>query len=62
MNLLTKFIVKKVIPLVFALSICAGPSLSWGWGGEGGCSYSKEKSNEDAKPEQVEEIDAWVDW
>ena len=46
---------KKVIPLVFALSFIASPSLSWGWG-EGGC--SKEKPNQDAKTEQVEETDA----
>ena len=50
-----KFKVKKVIPLVFALSVIAGPSLAWGWGGEGGC--SKNKSNQDAKTEQVEETD-----
>ena len=50
--------VKKVIPLVFALSVFAGPSLAWGWGGEGGCPYSKDKTNQDAKTEQVEETDA----
>ena len=53
-----EFKVKKVIPLVFALSVIAGPSLAWGWGGEGGCSYSKDKTNQDAKTEQVEETDA----
>ena len=53
-----KFKVKKVIPLVFALSVIAGPSLSWGWEGEGGCSYSKDKTNQDAKTEQVDETDA----
>ena len=46
---------KKVFSLVCVLSIIAGPSLAWGWG-EGGC--SKDKSNEDAKTEQVEETDA----
>ena len=46
---------KKVISLVFALSVIGSPSLSWGWG-EGGC--SKDKSNQDAKTEQVEETDA----
>ena len=46
---------KKVIPLVFSISICAGPSLAWGWGSEGGCSYSKDKTNQDAKTEKVEE-------
>ena len=49
---------KKVIPLVFALSFFAGPSLGWGWGGEGGCPYSKDKTNQDKKTEQVEETDA----
>ena len=39
-----KFKVKKVIPLVFALSAIASPSLAWDWGGEGGCPHSKEKS------------------
>ena len=51
-----KFKVKKVIPLVFALSFFAGPSLAWGWG-EGGCSGSKDKSNQETKTEQVEETD-----
>ena len=53
----SKFKVKKVIPLVFALSVIAGPSLAWGWG-EGDCSYSKDKTNQDSKTEQVEETDA----
>ena len=48
---------KKVLPLVFAFSICTGPSLAWGWGGDGGCPYSKDKTNQDAKTEQVEEKD-----
>ena len=47
----------KVIPLVFALSVIAGPSLAWGWGGEGGCPHLKDKTNQDAKTEQVEETD-----
>tara|TARA_B100000214_G_scaffold372935_1_gene352189 strand:+ start:1709 stop:1852 length:144 start_codon:yes stop_codon:yes gene_type:complete len=46
--------VKKVIPFVFAFSVIAAPSFAWGWG-EGGC--SKDKSNKDAKTEQVEETD-----
>ena len=50
--------VKKVFSLVFALSVIASPSLVWGWGWEGGCSYSKEKTNQDANTEQVEETDA----
>ena len=49
--------VKKVIPLVFALSVIAGPSLAWGWG-EGGCSNSKDKTNQETKTEQVKETDA----
>ena len=53
------FKVNKVISLVFALSVIGSPSLSWGWGGgEGGCSYSKDKANQEAKTEQVEETDA----
>ena len=46
---------KKFIPLFFALSALAAPSLAWVWG-EGGC--SKDKSNQDAKTEQVKETDA----
>ena len=46
---------KKVLPLVFALSISAGPALAWGWGGKGDCPFSKDKSNQETKTEQVEE-------
>ena len=53
-----KFKVKKVISLVFALSFIGSPSFAWGWEGEGGCSYSKDKTKQDAKTEQVEETDA----
>ncbi len=53
----SKFKVKKVISLVFALSVIGSPSLAWGWGGEGGCSYSKDKANQETKTEQVEETD-----
>ena len=53
-----KFKVKKVISLVFALSVVAGHSLAWGGGGDGGCPHSKDKTNQDAKTEQVEETDA----
>ena len=52
------FKVKKIISLVFALSVIGSPSLAWVWGGEGGCSYSKDKTNQDSKTEQVEETDA----
>ena len=47
---------KKVISLVFALSLIGSPSLAWGWS-EGGCPSSKDKSNQDAKNEQIEETD-----
>ena len=53
-----KFKVKKVVSLVFALSVIGSPSLAWGWGGEDGCPFSKDKTNQDAKTEQVEETDA----
>ena len=53
-----KFKVKKVISLVFAFSVIGSPSLAWILGGEGGCSYSKDKTNQDSKTEQVEETDA----
>ena len=46
---------KKFISLVFAISVIGSPSIAWGWG-EGGC--SKDKSNQNAKTEQVEETDA----
>ena len=49
---------KKVISLVFALSVIGSPSLAWGWGGEGGCSGSKGKTNQEIKTEQVKETDA----
>ena len=49
-----RYKVKKIIPLFFALSVFAGPSHSWGWG-DGSC--SKDKSNQDAKTEEVEETD-----
>ncbi len=48
----------KSFSIFFALSIIAAPSLAWGWG-EGGCSYSKDKSNQDTnKTEKLEERDA----
>ncbi len=58
MEAIFEFKVKKIIPLFFALSVIAGPSLAWGWGGEGGCPYSKDKTNQDTKTEQVVETDA----
>ena len=53
----SKYKVKKVISLAFVLSLIGGPSLAWGRG-EGGCSYSKDKTNEETKTEQVKETDA----
>ncbi len=52
-----KFTVKKVLPLFFALTMSVGPVFAWGWGGEGDCPFSKDKSNEEIKTEQVEESD-----
>ena len=48
---------KKFVSLVFALSIIGSPSLAWGWG-EGGCSGSKDKINQETKTEQVKETDS----
>ena len=45
-------------PLILALLVFGSPSLAWGRGGEGGCSFSKDKTNQEAKTEQVEETDA----
>ena len=49
---------KKVISLVFTLSVIGSSSLAWGWGGGGGCSYSKDKTNQETKTEQLKETDA----
>ena len=49
---------KRIIPFFFAFSVIAGPYPAWGWGEEGGCPYSKDKTNQDTKNEQVEETDA----
>ena len=57
LNNYLKYKVKKVISLAFALSLIGSPSLAWGRG-EGGCSYSKDKTNEETKTEQVKETDA----
>ena len=48
---------KKIISLAFALSLMGSPSLAWGQN-ESGCSYSKDKTNEETKTEQVKETDA----
>ena len=47
---------KKILLLVFALSLVTRPVLAWGWGGDSNCPYSKDKLNEE-KTEQVEESD-----
>tara|TARA_Y100001968_G_C18771020_1_gene442203 strand:+ start:106 stop:255 length:150 start_codon:yes stop_codon:yes gene_type:complete len=48
--------VKKLISLFFALSVIGSPTLAWGWG-EGGCSGSKDKTNQETKTEQIKETD-----
>ena len=45
---------KKIIPLLFFLSIISGPVLAWGWGGDGNCPYSKDKVDKE-NTEQVEQ-------
>ncbi len=47
---------KKLISLFFALSVIGSPTLAWGWG-EGGCSGSKDKTNQETKTEQIKETD-----
>ena len=47
---------RRIFPLVFALSLVASPVLAWGWGGDGNCPYSKDKANQE-RNEQVEESD-----
>tara|TARA_B100000700_G_scaffold294620_1_gene356756 strand:+ start:696 stop:842 length:147 start_codon:yes stop_codon:yes gene_type:complete len=48
--------VKKLLPLVFALSILTDPVMAWGWGGDSDCPYSKGKTNKE-NTEKVEESD-----
>ena len=52
-----KFKVKKIIPLIFALSVMGVSYLAWGWG-VCGCSGLKDKVNQATKTEQVKETDA----
>ena len=47
---------RKILPLVFVLSLVTMPVLAWGWGGEGNCPYSKDKINQE-KTEEVEGSD-----
>ena len=57
MKLIFKFKVKKIISLIFVLSVIGSPSFALVWG-EGGCSGSKDKVNQDTQTEQVKETDA----
>ena len=52
-----KLKMKKVFSLVFALSVMGSPSIAWGWG-EGGCSGSKDKTNQESKTEQLKQTDS----
>ena len=45
---------KKILPIVFALSMISAPVLAWGWGSDGNCPHSKDKESQE-KTEQVEE-------
>ena len=45
---------KKVFSLALAISIFGNPTLAWDWSGEGGCSYSKDKTKQEIKTEQVQ--------
>ena len=53
--MLTIFIMNKILPLVFVLSVTAAPVLALG---EGGCSFSKKnKASQDEAIEQVDSSD-----
>ena len=52
-----KFKVKKLVSLVFTLSVIWSPSFAWGWD-EGGCSGSKDKTNQATQTELVKETDS----
>ncbi len=45
---------KKILSLVFFFFITAGPSLAWGWGGEGDCPFTKDQEKQE-NTEKVEE-------
>ena len=47
---------KKILPIVFALSMISAPVLAWGLGVDGNCTYPKDKASQE-KTEQVEESD-----
>ena len=46
---------RRIFPLVFALSLVTRPVLAWSWGGDGNCPNSKDKLNQE-KTEKVEEL------
>ncbi len=46
---------RKVIPLVFALSISAGQVLAWG---EGTCPFKKQSTNQETSTEKAEKSDS----
>ena len=46
---------RKVIPLVFALSISSGQVLAWG---EGTCPFKKQGANQETSTEKVEKSEA----
>ena len=45
---------KKFFSILFVFFIGTGPTLAWGWSGNGDCPFSKDKGNQETK-EQVEE-------
>ena len=50
------FLMNKILPLVFALSVTTSSVLAWG---EGGCSLSnKNKASQDETIEQVDSSDS----
>ncbi len=46
---------KKILPLLFALSIATGPAFAWG-GGD--CQYSKEEANKEVPNENIEKTES----
>ena len=53
--MLIVFLMNKILPIVFVLSITTAPVLAWS---EGGCSLSnKNKASQDEKVEQVDSFD-----
>ena len=50
------FVMNKILPLVFTLSVTTAPVLAWG---ESGCSLSnKNKASQDETVEQVDSSDS----